>query len=96
MPADLYSDAEPAAPEAPEAAPQEAEEPTAELPKAVLGGKEFKPGEEVVLQVVQVLEDSVLVKYASGEKEEPSPEAEAPAQPAAAPPGPGGAMGLYD
>lgn len=42
-------------------------EPTAELPKAVLGGKEFKPGEEVVLEVVQVMENSVLVKYASEE-----------------------------
>lgn len=59
---------------------------TAEIPKAVLGGKDFKPGEEVTLQVMQVMEDSVLVKYASekGEEEQeeaPPPEA-APEQPA--------------
>lgn len=82
MPADLYSDAAPAAAESPaaeapeaaeESAPQEEQpqdnETTAELPKAILGGKEFKPGEEVVLQVVQVTENSVIVKYASGEGE---------------------------
>lgn len=76
MPADYYSDAqaEPAAPAAEEAAPAEETEPTpekettepvAELPKNILGGKTFKPGEEVVLEIVEVRENSVLVKYAS-------------------------------
>lgn len=79
---DPYTDAttEEAAPEE-AAAPEEetGNEPTAELPKSVLGGKEFKPGEEVVLQVVQVMDNSVLVKYASeeggeyGESEEAAP-----------------------
>lgn len=63
-----------------EPAEGESDSQTAVLPKAVLGGKEFKPGEEVVLEIVQVNEDSVVVKYAepSGEKEEPAP-AETPA-----------------
>lgn len=89
MPTDPYADAAPApeAPPADEAEPQEETDPnaeneeegdsqTAEIPKGVLGGKDFKPGEEVVLEVVQVMEDSVLVKYASekgGEKEEGEP-----------------------
>lgn len=75
MPIDLYSDAEegapaPAASESKTGDSYEEKEPseneaTAELPKAVLGGKEFKPGEEVVLEIVRVGEDSVVVKYAS-------------------------------
>lgn len=96
MPADMYSDAE-EAPSAP-ATPPETESPAdqdeggdvAELPKTVLGGKEFKPGEEVVLEVVQVMENSVLVKYASekgggeryrGGKEEEYSESESGPQP---------------
>ena len=97
---DYYSDAAaPAAATPPEdkepAAPQEegSDSQTAELPKAILGGKEFKPGEEVVLQVVQVNEDSVLVKYASekGDEEEPQT-TEQSAAPAPAPGGGGGGM----
>lgn len=80
---DFYSDAAPpAAQEAPESEPttpesdqeeSQDESQTAEIPKAILGGKDFKPGEEVVLEVVQVMENSVLVRYASdsGEGEEP-------------------------
>jgi hypothetical protein len=76
-----YADAEPPAASGPADQPTEKEEPqegdttdaqTAELPKTVLGGKEFKPGEEVMLEIVQVMENSVLVKYASekgGEEE---------------------------
>src|ERR1035437_4867913 len=67
----------------------ESDSQTAELPKAVLGGKEFKPGEEVTLQVVQVMEDSVLVKYAS---EKPDEEEEPPPEPAAPPAGGGNSM----
>jgi len=85
---DYYSDASapPAAtpPEPESAEPKENEasdNQTAELPKAVLGGKDFKPGQEVVLKVVQVMEDSVLVKYASSEEPEP----DQPAAPAEAP-----------
>ena len=85
---DFYADAAPpAAQEAPASEPttQESdqeesqdESQTAEIPKAILGGKDFKPGEEVVLEVVQVMENSVLVKYASDSGED-----EAPTEPAA-------------
>jgi hypothetical protein len=90
------------APAAPENTPQEPtpeesaaeSEPTAELPKSVLGGQEFKPGDEVTLRVVQVTGNSVLVSYAGGEEEMEAPPPEAP-MPAGAPPGgpPGGGMG---
>ena len=66
----------------------ESDSQTAELPKAVLGGKEFKPGEEVTLQVVQVMEDSVLVKYASEKPDEEEP----PSEPTAPAPGGGNSM----
>lgn len=89
-----YADAGPANPgpaeKATEPEREEAgEAATAELPKTVLGGKEFKPGEEVVLQIVQVMDDSVLVKYAT---EEGGGEEEAPAE-ASAPEGGGGNPG---
>ena len=64
---------------------------SAEIPKAVLGGKEFHPGDEVVLKVTKVLGDSVLVSYASNEEEEP-PKEEAPPPQQAAPTPTGGPM----
>jgi hypothetical protein len=75
----MAPDQEPAEPQAEETTTDESQ--TAEIPKSVLGGKDFKPGEEVVLQVVQVMENSVLVKYAS--EEEPGE-----TEPAAPPGGP--------
>lgn len=66
---------------------------TAVLPKSILGGKEFKPGEEVVLKVVRIHGDSVEVAYA----EEKGPGQEEMAQ--APPPGgggPGGGMGASE
>jgi hypothetical protein len=84
---DMYNDSVPKDQEAPpdpeeknEQAEDSEHETTAELPKAVLGGKDFKPGEEVMLQVVKVMEDSVLVKYSTKgeETEEAPPEEEAP------------------
>lgn len=38
---------------------------TALLPKTILGGKEFTPGQEVVLKIVHVYGDEVEVEYAS-------------------------------
>jgi exosome complex RNA-binding protein Csl4 len=75
--------------EAPAEVPAEPAEsaPTAELPKSVLGGQTFKPGDEVTLRVMEVTENSVLVSFAGAEETAP-PEA----APAAAPP-PGGGMG---
>lgn len=43
---------------------------TALLPKSVLGGKDFEPGEEVVLKVVKVHEDEVEVEYAPEKPDE--------------------------
>lgn len=40
---------------------------TALLPKSILAGKEFKPGEEVVLKIVHIYDDEVEVEYATGE-----------------------------
>ena len=41
---------------------------TALLPKSILGGKEFQPGDEVVLKVVHIYEDEVEVAYAAEKK----------------------------
>jgi len=40
------------------------------LPKSVLGGQDFKPGEEVVLQIKHVYSDEVEVAYAPKKPEE--------------------------
>ena len=42
---------------------------TALIPKALLGGKEFKPGEEVVMKIVHDHGDEVEVAYATGHDE---------------------------
>lgn len=48
---------------------------TALLPKSVLGGKEFKVGEEVVLKIVHEYEDEVEVAYATEKAKEPTEKA---------------------
>lgn len=62
--------AESAAPEGgegdPENQPEEGE--TALLPKSILAGKEFNPGDEVVLKIVRINEDEVEVSYAKSDK----------------------------
>lgn len=76
MPDQMYP--QPDEPDATSAAPQGAdgegeEKPddqkmegeTALLPKSILGGKEFNPGDEVVLKIVGMHEDEVEVSYAS-------------------------------
>lgn len=97
MPNDYYSDA--AAPPAPAGEPKtteakegDSDSQTAVIPLAVLGGKQFKPGEEVVLQIVSMNEDGAVVKYAEGKGEEEEPPKEEAPPPAAAP-APGGAPG---
>lgn len=37
---------------------------TALIPKSLLAGKDFQPGDEVVLKVVHIFEDEVEVEYA--------------------------------
>lgn len=44
---------------------QESDSPTAMIPKSLLAGKKFDPGDEVVLEVVSMHGDEVMVKYAS-------------------------------
>lgn len=83
MPENYYEDAE--APEMENKEGSSGDNQTAVLPKSILGGKEFKPGDEVVLRIVNTQEDSVVVEYASEsgsyDESEPAPE------PAAAPGG---------
>lgn len=76
--ADLYSDAAPAAPEASEKEGAD-EGRTYTLPKEALAGKDFKPGEEIVFEIVRINDDSVEVKYASEGEEKSETPAEAPA-----------------
>lgn len=57
---------------------------TALIPKSLLAGKDFKPGDEVVLKIVRFTNDEAEVQYAYGdegdEEEEQAPEpAEEPA-----------------
>jgi hypothetical protein len=92
MPEDYYSDGGDApsskAGEAPETGAGDADQPTGILPKAILAGKKFNVGDEVMLKIVAIHGDEVQVAYAP-EKEEPS-EAPAPGEepePAAAPSG---------
>lgn len=53
---------------------EDANQTTAVLPKSILAGKDFKPGEEIVLEIVRMNEDSVEVKYASEPKDDDKPE----------------------
>ena len=50
---------------------------TALIPKALLAGKDFKPGEEVVFKVVHLFEDEVEISYSNGkEKPEEKPKSQ--------------------
>lgn len=67
MPEDLYNDLgegqESTTPAPPMEGATEGGE-TALIPKSLLAGKEFKPGEEVVLKIVHIFDDEVEVQYA--------------------------------
>ena len=43
---------------------------TAVLPKSILAGKTFKPGDEVVLKIDRINEDSIEVSYAYGDEDD--------------------------
>lgn len=74
--ADYYEDAKapeaaaPGAKAAPEGKEGASDSATAVIPKALLAGKEWKPGEEIMLEIVQLTEDGAVVKYASEKGEE--------------------------
>lgn len=71
---DYFSDS-PAEESKPETNPDETktedsdESPTAVLPKSILMGKEFKPGDEIVLKIDRIHDDQVEVSYAPEKKE---------------------------
>lgn len=83
MPENYYADAEAPEPQMPEQEPEptegESDSEAAVLPKSILAGKKFKVGEEVVLKITGIQEDSITVEYATGkgggEKEYSKPEA---------------------
>jgi len=50
---------------------EEESQQSALLPKTVLGGKEFKPGDEVVLKIDHIYEDEVEVSYATAKEGKP-------------------------
>jgi len=51
---------------------EEPEEKTALIPKSLLMGKDFKPGEEVIFKIVHLYEDEVEIAYATEEKKDKS------------------------
>lgn len=40
------------------------DEPTGLLPKSILAGKDFQPGDEIVLKINRIMDDQVEVSYA--------------------------------
>lgn len=87
MAQDYYADAQPAAttPSNEPAAPEEdaGDQATAQIPMSVTGGQTFEPGDVIELEVVEVREDSLLVKYYTGKSEEEPPPEETPEMPSA-------------
>lgn len=73
----------------------DANQPTALIPKSLLAGKDFKVGDEIVLKIVALHEEDAEVEYAP---EKPDKEEQASEPPPQAPPpmqGPGGGMDSY-
>lgn len=100
MPEDYYSDggeapASSKAGETPQTGAGADDQPTGVLPKSILAGKKFKPGDEVVLEIVRIHDDEIEVKYASEkgkEEESEAPDGREP-EPASAP---SGMSSMYD
>lgn len=44
------------------------DEPTGLLPKSILAGKHFEPGDEIVLRITRIMDDQVEVAYAPEKK----------------------------
>lgn len=74
MPQDYFDDSpEPKATGKPK--DESSDDQTFVLPKSIAGGKKFKPGDEMVVQIVAEHEDSFEVKYApETTTEEPEPD----------------------
>lgn len=62
---------------------QESDYPVASLPKSILGGKDFKVGDEIVLKITGMAEEDFQVRYAPPKEKEAGKESagemEAPA-----------------
>lgn len=82
MAQDYYGDSEDADPSTAQAEPEKPDEKedeggeTALIPKALLAGKEFKPGEEIMLEIVHLYDDEVEVKYATGKEDKEKPKSQ--------------------
>lgn len=66
---DMFSDGDGAAPEKKEGMEEEGGEATGILPKSLMAGKDFKVGEEIVLKITHIGEDSFEVEYSKGKDE---------------------------
>lgn len=90
-------DEQPAMAQAEDRSPDGDDGETAVLPKSILAGKDFKPGEEVVLKIVAIHDDSVEVAYATDDEEhkegKEEPEGGAPAPEAESS---GGSSSMYE
>src|SRR5690348_9477631 len=68
---DMYSDAASGGKTEEPSKPEDKEEGKSYLlPKAVLEGKEFEPGDEVVLRIVAMHDDQIEVQYAPAKEQE--------------------------
>ena len=88
MDSQMYEDAPEstgAAPKAEKSSGKEDYGMVATLPKSILAGKDFKPGDEIVLKIDSIHEDEVVVSYAQEKGKEESAE-----QPVTAPEAKGG------
>ena len=78
MPNDYYNDGPEQESPSEQSSPGEEKDPrdskTALLPRSILAGKEFEPGDEVVLKIVAMHDDEIEVEYAgdSGDKKDSS------------------------
>ena len=76
---DYYSSDEAAPSEAQGEVPEEkgkeneSEQTTALIPKALLAGKDFKVGDEVIFKITHMYEDEVEIEYATEEKKDEKP-----------------------
>lgn len=72
-------------PQAEETGESQGKAPATTIPTSMFAGKEFNPGDEIVLKIVSIQGDRAVVEYATGEEEggEEGPAAEAAGAPAA-------------
>lgn len=73
MDEDLYDDSPAASGKSPDAPKKDEGATTALLDKSILGGKDFKVGEEVVLKIVAMHDNEIEVAYASEPEESKEP-----------------------